>query len=269
MESSSDVHDYRVCSPTLQRVLDEVGTSLNDSSCKIAESIGPFSAQDVYIMQPSMFTSTSGGSQVIELAKRVVDARSSLPSQPGSVYGGDNAFSEVVIEPLFKQSTSKLKPYELGELPSSAKGGGTSGQQDTRKNVDSLVTELMALMDDSVRERFLPTYSELPAAVQPDVLRRTVRSNKSADHFRSVRDALLRFKRWNVSKFGVFRGFRASEAQVAWFFLDNLVADELDGHASKTLYSGLKAASDTYKFPFAFCAPLAAMCKALQPQPCS
>ena len=73
MESSSDVHDYRVCSPTLQRVLDEVGTSLNDSSCKIAESIGPFSAQDVYIMQPSMFTSTSGGSQVIELAKRVVD----------------------------------------------------------------------------------------------------------------------------------------------------------------------------------------------------
>lgn len=82
------------------------------------------------------------------------------------------------------------------------------------------------------------------------ILRRAVRSDKSADHFRSVCDALLRFKRWSVSKFGVFRGFKASEAQVAWFFLDNLVSDELDGHVSKTLYSGLKAASDTYKFPF-------------------
>jgi hypothetical protein len=65
-----------------------------------------------------------------------------------------------------------------------------------------------------------------------------------------------------VSKFGVFRGFEADEAHLAWFFLDNLVADELDGHVSKTLYSGLKAAADTYKFPFSFSAPLASMCKA-------
>ena len=110
----------------------------------------------------------------------------------------------------------------------------------------------MALVDDAVRDRFLPKYSTLPAEVQPTILRRAVRSDKSADHFRSVRDALLRFKRWSVSKFGVFRGFKADEAQVAWFFLDNLVADEIDGHVSKTLYSGLKAASDTYKFPFSF-----------------
>ena len=129
MESSSDVYDFRACSPTLQRVLNEVGTSLNDSSCKIAESIGPFSAQDVYNMQPSMFTSFTGGVQAIDLAKRVVHARSSLPSKPGSVRGGDNAFAEVAIESIFKQKLPKLKPYELGELarqPHHAAGQGQS-----------------------------------------------------------------------------------------------------------------------------------------------
>jgi hypothetical protein len=130
-----------------------------------------------------------------------------------------------VVESIFKQKLPKLKPYELGEL-SSSKGGGTSGQQDARRDVDSLVTYLMALMDDSLRERFLPKYLTLPAEVQPVILRRAVRSDKSADHFRSVRDALLRFKRRSVTKFGVFRGFGADEAQVAWFFLDNLVADD-------------------------------------------
>ena len=91
-ESSSDVYDFRVCSPTLQRVLDESGTSLNDCSCKIAEYVGPFSAMDVYNMQPSMFTSFTGEVQAIELAKRVLRARASLPSKQGSVRGGDNAF---------------------------------------------------------------------------------------------------------------------------------------------------------------------------------
>ena len=262
MESSSDVCSFRACSPTLQRVLDEVGTDLSDSSYKIAEVIGPFSTADVYTMQPSMFTSISCGAQVIDLAKRVVNAKASLPSRPGSVRGGDNAFSEVVIDSLFKQKLPKLKPFELGEVSGSGGGGGTSGQREARLSIDAMVTELMALMDDSVRDRFLPDYSNLPADVKPAILRRAVRSDKSADHFRSVRDALLRFKRWSVSKFGVFRGFKASEAQVAWFFLDNLVADELDGHVSRSLYSGLKAASDTYKFPFSFSAPLAAMCKA-------
>ena len=37
-------------------------------------------------------------------------ARASLPSMPGSVHGGDNAFSEVVIDSLFKQKLPKLKP---------------------------------------------------------------------------------------------------------------------------------------------------------------
>ena len=239
MESSNDVCDFRPCTPTFQRVLYETGTSLNDCSCKIAELVGPFSAVDVYNMQPSMFTSVSCGAQAIDLAKRVVDARASLPSRPGSVRGGDNAFSEVVIDSLFKQKLPKLKPFELGEVSGPEGGGGTSGQREARLSIDAMVTELMALMDDSVRGRFLPHYSTLPADVQPTVLRRAVRSDKSADHLRSVRDALLRFKRWSVSKFGVFRGFQANEAQVAWFFLDNLVSDELDGHVSKSLYSGL------------------------------
>ena len=60
-------------------------------------------------------------------------------------------------------------------------------------------------------------YSGLPADVQPVALKRLVRSDKSADHFRSVRDALLRFKRWSVAKFVVFRGYEADDAHVAWF----------------------------------------------------
>ena len=142
MESSSDIVVFRACSPYLQRACDEAGTSLNDFSCKIAESIGPFSAMDAYNMQPSMFTSISGGVQAIDLAKRVVDARASLPSKPGSAHGGDNAFAEVEIESIFKPKTTRLKPYELGELSSSKSGGGTSGQQDARRDIDSLVTDL-------------------------------------------------------------------------------------------------------------------------------
>ena len=107
-------------------------------------------------MQPSMFTSFSGGVQAIDLPKRVVSARASLPSKPGSVHGSDNAFSEVVFDSLFNKKLPKLKPFELCEVSKSKGGGITSGQQDARRDVDSLVTDLMALMDDSVRHRFLP-----------------------------------------------------------------------------------------------------------------
>ena len=60
-------------------------------------------------MQPSMFTSISCGAQVIDLAKRVVNAKASLPSRPGSVRGGDNVFSEVVIDSLFKQKNEMFR----------------------------------------------------------------------------------------------------------------------------------------------------------------
>ena len=116
MESSSDVCRFRACTPHLQRVCDELGTCLNDFSCKIVEAVGPFSSQDAWNMDPSMFTSFTGGAQAIDLAKRVVNARASLPSKPGSVHGGQNAFAEVVIESLFKPKVSKLKPHELGKL---------------------------------------------------------------------------------------------------------------------------------------------------------
>ena len=228
MEGSSDIHCFRSCTPVLERVLAEVGTSLSDPANKVAESVGPFSVQDIYNIPPCMFTSVTGGMQAIELGKRVLDAKASKPSKPGSVHGGDNALAEVVLDSLFKQKLTNLKPYELGELSSSKSAGSPSGQQDARQKIDDLVTDLVALMDDLVRESFLPSYSTLPAEVQAAVLRRAVRSDKSADHFRSVRDALLRFKRWSVSKFGVFRGFKADEAHVAWFFLDNLVTDDLD-----------------------------------------
>ena len=110
----------------------------------------------------------------------------------------------------------KLKPYELGEISSSS-SGGPSGQAEARNQIDSIVNDLIALMDDSVRGRFLKGYSGLPPDVQPVTLKRLVRSNESADHFRSVRDALLRFKRWSVAKFVVFRGYEADDAHVAWF----------------------------------------------------
>ena len=104
-ESSSDVYDFRVCSPTLQRVLDESGTSLNDCSCKIAESVGPFSAVDVYNMQPCMFTSISSGVLVIDLAKRVVNpdgwTRVDQTLSSGRViphfYGPDGQYSRSLV----------------------------------------------------------------------------------------------------------------------------------------------------------------------------
>ena len=177
MESGSDFYRIGACTPHLKRVCDEIGTYLNDGSCKIADTLGPFSTHDTYNMHPGMFTSVTGGAQVIDLAKRVVNAQTSLPSKPGSVRGGENVFAEVVIEGLFKPKVSKLKPYELGKLPASEGSGSTSGQQDARNCIDSLVTELMALMDDSVRGRFLGKYSTLPADIQPVVLRRAVRSD--------------------------------------------------------------------------------------------
>ena len=102
MESGSDFHCFRACTPHLQRVCKEFGTCLNDSSCKIADAIGPFSTHDTYNMHPSMFVSSIAGAQVIDLGKRVVNARASLPSEPGSVHGGENAFAEIVIDSLFK-----------------------------------------------------------------------------------------------------------------------------------------------------------------------
>ena len=97
MESGSDFHRIGACTPYLQRVCEEMGTFPNDCSCIIAEAVGPYSSQDVWNMQPHMFTSITGGAQVINLAKRVVNARASLPSKPGSVHGGENVFAEVVV----------------------------------------------------------------------------------------------------------------------------------------------------------------------------
>ena len=83
MESGSGLECFRPASPRLQRALDEYGTSLSDSSVKIAESIGPFSCNDTWTMTPDMFTSVSGGVQVIALAKTVVNATRSVPFAPG------------------------------------------------------------------------------------------------------------------------------------------------------------------------------------------
>ena len=250
------------CSPILRRIVRELGTELTDAAKAIAESAGEFSHMDALAMNANYFVSAIAGEQVIETAKGVAAARL---EQPVSFWNGqsssDKPHDDVVLEDIFKKHLGKPKPWELGEFPSSARGG-SSGQQETRAALDSIVTELIALMDDSIRERFLNGYSELPKAVRSELLHRAVRGDKGADHFKGVRDALARFKKWSVVKFGVFRGFEADDARVAWFFLDNLVSDDLDGHVSKNLYAGLKAAADTYKFPFSFSAPLASMCKA-------
>ena len=70
MEGSSDIHCFRSCTPVLERVLAEVGTSLSDPANKVAESVGPFSVQDIYNIPPCMFTSVTGGMQAIELWAR-------------------------------------------------------------------------------------------------------------------------------------------------------------------------------------------------------
>ena len=131
MESGSGLECFRPASPRLQRALDEYGTSLSDSSVKIAESIGPFSCNDTWTMTPDMFTSVSGGVQVIALAKTVVNATRSVPFAPGRVPGHVNGFSEVVVEHIFNERLPKLKPYELGEFSSSS-SGGPSGQAEAR-----------------------------------------------------------------------------------------------------------------------------------------
>ena len=243
--ASDDSYSLSRCfTPVLKRCVVEVCTSLNPGGIAIVKSVGPFSSQDVYGMHSALFNSASAGEEVLELGKRVLEAQESVPGKPGSSSGNDNVFGEARVDDIFKARMPRLKPYELGQLPSHA-AAGSSGMRAAREAIDTIVEEIVALMDDRVREAFLDGYMSLPAEVRGPTLIRLVRCNKSIDHFKGVRDALLRFKRWNFTRFGVFRGFEAKEAYVAWFFLDNLVSDALDGHASKSLYAGLKAASDT------------------------
>ena len=122
MESSGGLEDFRAASPLLQRVLDECGEGLSDSAVKIAERIGPFSSHDTWNMSVDMFTSVSGGQQVIDLAKVVVQARELAPKLPGEVRDASADPAEVVMEKIFKEKIPKLKPYELGAVPSAVSG---------------------------------------------------------------------------------------------------------------------------------------------------
>ena len=107
MESGSGLECFRSASPRLQRALDEYGTSLSDSSIKIAEGIGPFSSNDTWTMTPEMFTSVSGGVQVIALAKTVVNATRSVPFAPAA----QDLYQKILHNGLGWRLTVCLSPW--------------------------------------------------------------------------------------------------------------------------------------------------------------
>ena len=66
----------------------------------------------------------------------------------------------------------------------------------------------------------------------------------------NARNFLVRFGAWMAPKFGARHGYRASAAVMEWFLYDHLVADNADGHVSRSLFDGARVASEHFKFPF-------------------
>ena len=127
--ASDDSYSLSRCfTPILKRCVVEVCTSLNPGGIAIVKSIGP--SQDVYGMHSALFNSASAGEEVLELGKRVLEARESVPGKPGSSSGNDNVFGEARVDDIFKARMPRLKPYELGQL--------SSGRYPTRWEVDAI-----------------------------------------------------------------------------------------------------------------------------------
>ena len=146
---------------------------------------------------------------------------------------------------LFAPPKGALKPYEFG-----ADGSSRTARADEKSTIATWASELVGFMSSDIREKFFPGRASVPAEVYPNLLLEAVKNSGGAEYLRSCVYALRRFDEWLKAKISVCHCFDVKPAVVAWFLLNNRVADEDDGHASQSLVSGLRFAADTLAFPF-------------------
>ena len=231
-------------SPRLAKCIRAASTELKPEFAKQGVEVGQWSVFDSEIMVNSMFVSSSAGASVIEMASRVAMQSESCNTKAEADESA-SATMEAVLKPMFNEKRQKRKEYELG-VDSGVASGKTLAQQ---KHSD-VVQKLLVFMDDSIRSRMYDGLSEVPQHMQLQLIERAVGNSGGTDTLRGALYALERLKRWYVAKFGCFGGFRIKEAVIGWFLLENLVPDDLDGHASQSLVAGLRFASKHLYFPF-------------------
>ena len=204
-------------------------------------------------MTPAMFVSESAGASVLEMAQMVALKPEAYEPAVAAALPG-----EVVQQSMLASKKHKSKEFELG-----CSVGESSSKSEARVKHDAVVDDLLVLMDDTQRSSLYEGFSTIPARFQRELARRTVSNAGGTDSLRGARDALRRLREWYITKFGLFAGFRIKEAVIGWFLLENLVPDDLDGHASQSLVAGLRFASVSLHFPFnVSSAPMRSLAKA-------
>ena len=203
--------------------------------------VSVFSIFDCSAMQASWFLSDGEIflEQLGELCTAVLStpSASSQPLVPGPMLMVPGARA------LFSEKKPRLQAWEHSALG----GGEGSSKSAQQSKVEKAADLLLSRMDDQARERFLPGYGDLPKDTRLVIIKRAVRNLAGSGSLACAASFLARADQWLTSKFGPAHGFVMKPAVVDWFFLDNLVQDDLDGHVSQSLYSGGKFVSSNLK----------------------
>ena len=205
--------------------------------------VSVFSIFDCSAMRASWFL--SDGEIFLEHLGELCTAVLSTPSASSQPLVSGPMLMVPGARALFSEKRPRLQAWEHSALG----GGEGSSKSAQQSKVEKAADLLLSRMDDQARERFLPGYGDLPKDTRLVIIKRAVRNLAGSGSLACAASFLARADQWLTSKFGPAHGFVMKPAVVDWFFLDNLVQDDLDGHVSQSLYSGGKFVSSNLKFP--------------------
>ena len=207
------------------------------------------SVEDAYMLEPSMFVSKSAGTALIRSLKRRDFGSSSASSSAPMVAPGAASWQPSAKEAtIFKECKVRMQKWDTVVHQAAA----VSGRGEENARAEKIADELLVLMSDAVRERFLPGYLNHIKTVPREmakVLRMGVLRLAGPDQLRSTRDALRRLDAFMAARFSRSHGFYVEAAVVGWFLLENWIVDEHGrGHVPQNLFTALVFAQNKLKF---------------------
>ena len=235
------------CSPMLRRIVDSYRSELSPEGFVQAE-LDTLSVCDYGIMEDSWFV--SNGSGIIAKSKEIATRAGVASINQGSSSSNDavyNPASKFVENPSdFKIPAHKKSKFDLNLDLDVDKD--LSGRDKAKGDLTEVANTLFARMSTVARERFMPGLHRVPAEVAQKMLVTSL-SGWGVGTLRSALSALNRLEAWLGSKFGSGIPHKVEPALVGWFLMNNLVADDEDGHTSMSLVSGLRFLADSLKYP--------------------
>lgn len=236
-------------SPTVRSLMDAHGVSMrsacisNFESISIDDSLDPtFGLNFEPTERVASFVGAAQAAAKRKMSSRAVASSGGGVSSASHVFvpGRGSDFEDVLF---VRPKKVAAKPYE----PAFILQEEFSSKAAEKTAVEKWALEVLAFMNDSVKERFLKGRSAMAAQLHDELVLESVKNSAQTDQLRSTVYALRRLNEWAKFRHGSGHGFNLPDSYVAWFLRENLVNSD---HVSQSLVAGLRFASDKLMFPF-------------------